>query len=50
VFKIIKDLLNIRLVLEEINPTKMRVIIDETNIVFIPSRGCNGRTPNIRVD
>jgi hypothetical protein len=32
----IKNLLNIRLVLEEINPAKTRMIINKANIVFVP--------------
>jgi hypothetical protein len=46
----IKDILNIRLMLEEINPTGTGIIIDKANIIFIPSRGCNSWTPYIQMN
>jgi hypothetical protein len=46
----IKDMLNIRLVLEEVNPTETGIIIDKANIIFIPSRRCNSWTPYIRMN
>jgi hypothetical protein len=33
--KRIENLLNIRLVLKEVDPTKTRIIIDKTNIIFV---------------
>ena len=41
----IENLLNIILVLKEINLTDTRVIIDEANIILIPSRGGNRWPP-----
>ena len=45
----IEHILNIRLVFNEIDPTKTCVIIDKTDIIFETSRGGNRRTPNIGV-
>jgi hypothetical protein len=47
--KSIEHQFNIRLMFEKINPTK-RIVIDETNIILIPTRGSTGRVPNIRMN
>jgi hypothetical protein len=46
----IEHILNIRLVLKKIDPTKTCMIIDKANIIFITSRGGDCRTPNIGVN
>jgi hypothetical protein len=46
----VEDMLNIRLMLEKINPAKTEIVIDKANIIFIPSRGCNSWTPYIRMN
>ena len=45
--KSIENLLNIRFVLEKINPTKTGVVVNKTNIVLIPPGRGNSRAPNI---
>jgi hypothetical protein len=44
-FEFLKDF---RFVFEQINPSKLAKIINETNIIFIPSYGITGKTPYIR--
>jgi hypothetical protein len=46
----IENLLDIRLMFQEINPAKTRIVINEANIVFKTTRRSNGRTPNIGVN
>ena len=36
--KVVENLLNIRLVFEQINPAKTRVVINKANIILVPSR------------
>ena len=48
--KVIEDLLNIRLVFKQINPSEARVVINKTNIILVPPRRRNSGTPNIRMN
>jgi hypothetical protein len=43
----IEDLLNIRLVFQEINLAETQIVINKTHIIFKTTRGSNSRTPNI---
>jgi hypothetical protein len=43
----VEYLFHIRFVFKEINPAKMRVVINKTNIVLIPPRGDTSRPPYI---
>ena len=45
--KVVKNLLNIRLVFKQINPDEARVVINKTNIILVPSRRSKSGTPNI---
>jgi hypothetical protein len=45
--KSIENLLNIGFVLKKVNPTKTRIVINKTDIVFETTRGGHSRTPNI---
>ena len=45
--KVIEDLLNIGLMFKQINPSEARVIINKTDIILVPPRRRNSRTPNI---
>jgi hypothetical protein len=43
----IEDLLNIILIFQEINPSKMRVVVHKTNLILVPSGENRSGTPNI---
>ena len=36
--KVIEELLNIRLVFKQINPSEARVVINKTNIILVPPK------------
>ena len=46
----VKDLLNIRLMFEEINPTESGLVINKTDIIFVTTGRSNSRSPNIGVN
>jgi hypothetical protein len=48
--KRIENLLNIRVVFQEINPAETRIVINKAHIILKTTRGSNGRSPNIRVN
>ena len=48
--EIIKDLLNVRFVFYKIYISKMRVVINEANVVFVPSRRNTCWPPHIRMN
>jgi hypothetical protein len=48
--KSIENLLDIRLMFQEIYPTEERIVINKTNIVCIATRRSNSRSPNIRMN
>ena len=41
---------NFRFVLDQINPTKLAIVINETDILFFPSKRISGMTPYITKD
>jgi hypothetical protein len=48
--KSIENLLDIRLMFQEIYPTEARIVINKANIVGISTRRRNSRSPNIRMN
>jgi hypothetical protein len=48
--KLTKDLKHLRFKLEQIYPCKFAIVVDEGDIILLPSCRCTGRAPNIRIN
>jgi hypothetical protein len=45
--KLSKVFEHLRFILKQIDPRKLTIVINETNIIFHPTKGINGKSPHI---